>query len=591
MNRRTILALVAAVAVGSAGVGWFAGQQIKSPADVAAEAEPPPASLITVPVEERELSTNVIIRGQVEFDDVAEIPVNPSAEGSTIITSMTKVAGDDLAEGDVAVEVAGRPLFVLEGELPIFRPLAPGVEGPDVRQLETALSRLGFDPGPIDETYDNETEAAVSEMYRAAGYSPNEATSAELEQLQSARDRVRSAQQNLQSAREGLGGQSVSESTRLQLDQSVREAENFLADAKAERDAVLAEVGVRQEQAWAATEVAATALSTAESRLAEANAGTHPDTGEPPTPEELDVLIDAVEAAQAEVAAATAEEGAIKAEMERLQVEQDRIVEAADVGLRIQIASRAETLAPPDNSGVQESIAAAQREVADANEALATLDASIGTSIPANEILFLPELPRQIQRVNVKTGDVPQGSAMSVTGSGVAIRSSVSAADRPLLTEGVEALMEDAGLGVSLPVTVAFVADSPGGPNAGDGRYAVRLEPVGDVPEDAINQNLRVTVPFQSTNGAVLAVPIAALSAGADGNSRVQVERSEGVVETVSVKTGLLARSVGLVEISPIDGDLAAGDRVVVGRDTSSGPDEANEGDDETDDESNESDE
>ena len=53
MNRRTALAVIAAVAVLAAAVGWFAGQQIKSPADIAAETEPPVASLITVPVEER----------------------------------------------------------------------------------------------------------------------------------------------------------------------------------------------------------------------------------------------------------------------------------------------------------------------------------------------------------------------------------------------------------------------------------------------------------------------------------------------------------------------------------------------------------
>ncbi len=156
---------------------------------------------------------------------------------------------------------------------------------------------------------------------------------------------------------------------------------------------------------------------------------------------------------------------------------------------------------------------------------------------------------------------------MSVTGSGVVIRSSVSAADRSLIAEGVEGVMDDATLGVNLAVRVAFVADSPGGPDVGEGRFGVRLEPIGDLPEDAINQNLRITVPFQSTEGAVLAVPVAALSAGADGSSRVQVERADGSVEVIVVRTGLLARALGLVEISPIDGQLAAGDRVVVGRD------------------------
>ena len=172
VNRRIVLAAVAAVAILSAGVGWYAGQQIQSPAEVAAAADAPPASLITVPVEERELSTSVVIRGQVEFDDAADLAVSPSAGGSSIITAISKESGDELDEGDSPFAVAGRPTFVLEGELPVFRPLGPGVEGPDVRQLEEALARLGYDTGTVDEVYDNATEGAVAAFYRGRGLLP-----------------------------------------------------------------------------------------------------------------------------------------------------------------------------------------------------------------------------------------------------------------------------------------------------------------------------------------------------------------------------------------------------------------------------------
>ena len=59
--------------------------------------------------------------------------------------------------------------------------------------------------------------------------------------------------------------------------------------------------------------------------------------------------------------------------------------------------------------------------------------------------------------------------------------------------------------------------------------------------------------------------PISALSAGADGTPRVDVEDQPGAApRSVPVRTGLSAG--GYVEVNAIDGALKVGDRVVVGR-------------------------
>ena len=42
-------------------------------------------------------------------------------------------------------------------------------EGTDVEQLEAALSRLGFDPGPVDGVYTTETQAAVLTWQESVG--------------------------------------------------------------------------------------------------------------------------------------------------------------------------------------------------------------------------------------------------------------------------------------------------------------------------------------------------------------------------------------------------------------------------------------
>ncbi len=571
MSRRVILALVAVVAVLAAGLGWFAGQRIKSPADIAAEAQPPEASLITVPVEQRSLSSNVVIRGQVEFSESTDISISGSADGVAIVTRLPKVIGDELAEGDVVVEVAGRPVIVLQGDLPVFRSLTPTLEGPDVRQLEESLVRLGLDPGVVDGIYDTATESAVGELYRRAGYSSDEPTADELDRVEQARGAVRDARNSLQTAEDNATSAGLPQSQRLELDRQVTNAEEALTLAKETRDTEVAD-------AWEITGAARTALTAAQvakdlavERLTQAEAGTHPDTGVAPTPAELTVLTtERDEASVALTEATTAEEIASATEMQ-IKRDQDSFVRNAETDLEVAKASRTEQISQANESDGGDFVTSARESLRESEETLARLEAETGIVFPASELIFLPSLPSEVQAIRADIGDIPQGPVMTVTGSGLKITSTVSATDRSLLSEGVEAIMEDDDLGISVPAVVSFIADNPGGTDVAADRYRVRLEPVGELPEDAINQNLRVTIPFASTEGDVLAVPLAALSAGADGSSRVEVERADGTVETVTVVPGLNARALGLVEISPVDGDLEAGDRVVVGRNTPAG--------------------
>src|SRR5439155_247690 len=74
-----------------------------------------------------------------------------------------------LAAGHVAMTVDGRPVFVLPGAIPMHRDLRPGDHGPDVRQLERALAKLGFNPGAVDGHYDAATAGAVSAFHLHRG--------------------------------------------------------------------------------------------------------------------------------------------------------------------------------------------------------------------------------------------------------------------------------------------------------------------------------------------------------------------------------------------------------------------------------------
>ena len=69
----------------------------------------------------------------------------------------------------------------------------------------------------------------------------------------------------------------------------------------------------------------------------------------------------------------------------------------------------------------------------------------------------------------------------------------------------------------------------------------------------------------------MLAVPLAALTAGPGGESRVEVARN-GTTELVEVEVGLVAQ--GYAEVSAVNGSLAAGDLVVVGESAAEAADE-----------------
>jgi multidrug efflux pump subunit AcrA (membrane-fusion protein) len=83
-----------------------------------------------------------------------------------------------------------------------------------------------------------------------------------------------------------------------------------------------------------------------------------------------------------------------------------------------------------------------------------------------------------------------------------------------------------------------------------------------------VGASTRLVIDVAATGGEVLVVPVAALTVGGDGTTRVEVERApvtatdDGSTELVTVEVGLTAD--GLVEIR--SDALVVGDRVVVGQ-------------------------
>jgi peptidoglycan hydrolase-like protein with peptidoglycan-binding domain len=173
VRRDRALAIGVAAIVAASLVGWFAGRQIRSPAEIAARTAAPARSVISVPVERQRLTSDVVVRGTVRYGQPQPVTLPTSAlKPVTGIVTSLPATGATLDGGSVALTVSGRPVIVLQGTQPSSRDLAPGTEGLDVAQLESALAWLGFDPGAVDGRYDRRTADAVARWYRSLGYEP-----------------------------------------------------------------------------------------------------------------------------------------------------------------------------------------------------------------------------------------------------------------------------------------------------------------------------------------------------------------------------------------------------------------------------------
>lgn len=359
MNRSGIVAGALAGLVVAAGIGWVAGRQVRSPADAAARTAPPKPSLITVPVESRRLTADVVTRGAVGYGTPTEIslPVSNLKQQTGIVT-VAPVSGTPLPEGAVALSISARPVFVLQGDKPAYRDMGVSSAGDDVRQLEAALARLGFDPGPQDGLFDAKTLAAAKAFYGRAGY-----------------DTFRNA-------------------------------------------------------------------------------------------------------------------------------------------------------------------------------------------VTADEVVFFPSMPARVQEALVKAGEAPSGPVMSITGSRLTVTGELTTDDAKLVKQGAAVTIEDTDQGVRAAGTVSQVASTPGTNGVDPQRYFLEVQPK-DLPPALVGATVVLTIVVQSTEAEVLAVPLAALAAAADGTTRVEVELPGGATRFVTVRPGLVAK--GVVQVTPVDGSLVAGDQVVVG--------------------------
>jgi hypothetical protein len=602
------------VVVGLAVVGWVAARQIRSPAEEAATTAPPKPSAITVPVVRRTLSTQVIVRGTVRYGAPQEVDLGSSAvkQGSSDIVTRPPRRNAQLRAGEVAMVVDGRPVFVLPGSVPMHRDLHRGLAGPDVREFERALARMGYDPGAIDGRFDAGTARAVSSFYLHKGWDPFGPTELQLEQLRTAEAAAAAARdarlQALASVEQAQRTPTSAEVAQARVDAAtardaydtavlgLASAREKLASARATAKSAPAAEGValaeaRRDKANADADVVdkrgALAAAVDAERLAQVRFNEVPTDAAQSEREAAAAAVregaEGIRRAQAQLDAAIAAANTVvitgsaavrKAHQDADQVKRDVRSASAELGrakagvrsartLASLSALRARLMTVPQDTAAMHALITSSTQEAQRTRAEATrLAIKAGVQVPANEVLFFRTLPLRVDAVKAKFGSVVTGRVMTVTNARLAVDSSLSIQDAGLVRPGNRVVIDAQDLGIKTTGTVTFVASKPGTNKVDPSRVYMAVTPATG-PVSLVGASVKLTISVKSSKGAVMAVPVSSLSVAGDGSTRVRVRRA-GQTQPVSVVPGLAAG--GLVEVRPEGSDsLGPGDLVIVG--------------------------
>jgi HlyD family secretion protein len=187
-----------------AGVGLTAPWWIRSPQQLAADAQPPAPSVLTAPVERKVLREVVVLRGQVSAGQAFEVTPGSRSGEAGIVTGVRVHRGDRVRAGTVLLEVSGRPLFALPGAVPAYRDLKPGATGADVAQLQAALAGLGHDPHEHNGLFGTGTKQALAAFYAGLGYPVSPVSAGDDQQVAQLQRQVTTAQRQVDDARDAV---------------------------------------------------------------------------------------------------------------------------------------------------------------------------------------------------------------------------------------------------------------------------------------------------------------------------------------------------------------------------------------------------
>lgn len=508
-RRRVWVAGVAAGAVLLSAAGVAASQVIKSPAQAAAEAGPPPLDVLVARVEKRVLRDTVIVRGTVSSAQSVQVtPAIAGGEGAAapVVTKVPVRAGDQIAAGQLLLEVSGRPVLALPGALPVYRDLKPGATGDDVTQLQRALAALGHGTGADRAgTFGEGTKAALGSFYRSAGYDPLPAVADRGEAVRGAEDAVTAAERSLEDAR-------------------------VAADAAKAAARAAAQAAAKATAEPAAEPTATPGATPAAGSTKDSGQVSGQSSGQSGQGSGRDGAADSARA----VARAQEDLRRARERLDEARAAAGPMLPAGEVVFLESFPARVDSVAV--RPGAQVSGAA--------------LSLSAGALVVRGR---LQQHQKGLVHPGRKVEILSEISGITAAAEVLSVADTATAAPAPA-PGGAPAGGQGQGQGQGQQ------APAPQGP-AG---YEMLVRPLAPLDPQLIGQDVRLTVEAAATDGDALVVPVTAVSAGADGRTSVTVVDAAGAQRRVEVRPGTTGD--GYVEVRPTgDGALADGDSVVVG--------------------------
>jgi len=185
--------------------------------------------------------------------------------------------------------------------------------------------------------------------------------------------------------------------------------------------------------------------------------------------------------------------------------------------------------------------------------------------VPLGDYSFVPSLPATVIKVGATIGKAPASGALTLALGSPKLTGQLSPSTAGLVRPGMRVTITGSGRGPVRHGRVAWVSHSTASHASISGGLYVKMgitlnQPL---PMSLVGQDVSLAIGAARSPGPVLAVPEAAVFAGADGQTYVS-KVSGGQTVRVPVRVGMTGS--GLLQVTPVvPGALAAGNRVVTG--------------------------
>jgi peptidoglycan hydrolase-like protein with peptidoglycan-binding domain len=150
-RRRLVWAALGAVLIAVGAGAWLWANNASSEAAPAAA-----GPVATATVERGTISATESWEGTLEYG----VPATVKSSAAGTVTRLVD-QGETVERGDELYRVNEQAVVLLFGSVPMYRDLAPGDFGIDVRQLEKNLAKLGYKGFTVDSAYTASTAVAV----------------------------------------------------------------------------------------------------------------------------------------------------------------------------------------------------------------------------------------------------------------------------------------------------------------------------------------------------------------------------------------------------------------------------------------------